>query len=144
MSGKPFNRRTANSSPSASRKKLHETRNRRDETKQECRQEGHSHLLHVWWKGPACQALPGTGVAIAGINLNCTEERESLCHWISEKCVEFREMQIVRHAKFIGTMIGPDGHIHRWTAPRNKFIRRVLKINASTKSLVERSVRFLH
>ena len=47
-------------------------------------------------------------------------------------------MQIVRHAKFFGTMIGPDGHIHRWTAPRKKFIQRVLKINASTKSLVER------
>ena len=35
-------------------------------------------------------------------------------------------------------MVGPDGHIHRWTGPRKKFIQRVLKINASTKSLVER------
>ena len=34
-------------------------------------------------------------------------------------------------------MIGPDGHLHRWNAPR-KIIQRVLKINASTKSLVER------
>ena len=84
---------------------------------------------------------------IAGLNLNyrkcCwvqygTEEPESLCHWISENCGEFREMQIVRHAKHVGTMIGPDGHLHRWTAHQEKFIQRVLKINASTKSLVER------
>ena len=64
---------------------------------------------------------------IAGLNLNyckCywlqygTEGRESLWHWISENCEEFREMQIVRHAKHVGTMIVPDGHIHRWSAPR--------------------------
>ena len=47
-------------------------------------------------------------------------------------------MQVVRYARYVGTMIGPDGHIHRWTAPRKNFIQRVLKINASTKSLVER------
>ena len=84
---------------------------------------------------------------IAGLNLNyrkcCwvqydTEERESLRTWISENCEEFREMQNVRHAKHVGTMIGPDGHIHRWTAHQKKFIQRVLKINASTTSLVER------
>ena len=83
---------------------------------------------------------------IAGLNLNyrkcCwaqygTEGCESLRQRISENCEEFREMQIVRHAKYVGTMIGPDGHIHRWSAPR-KFIQRVLKINASAKSLVER------
>ena len=51
---------------------------------------------------------------------------------------EFRERQIVRHAKYVGTMVGPDGHLHRWTAPRKKFIQRVLKINGSTTSLVER------
>ena len=47
-------------------------------------------------------------------------------------------MQIVRHAKYVGTIIGPNGHLHRWTAPRKKFMQRVLKINASTKNLVER------
>ena len=65
---------------------------------------------------------------IAGLNLNyrkcCwvqygTEGRQSLRQRISENCEEFREMQIVRHAKYVGTMIGPDGHIHRWSAPRN-------------------------
>ena len=85
--------------------------------------------------------------SIAGLNLNyrkCywlqygTEERGSLRAWISENCEEFREMHFVRHAKHVGTMIGPDGHLHRWSAPRKKFIQRVLKINASTKSLVER------
>ena len=48
-------------------------------------------------------------------------------------------MQSVRHAKNVGTTIVPDGHLHRWTAHRKKkIIQRVLKINASTKSLVER------
>ena len=83
---------------------------------------------------------------IAGLNLNCrkccwvqygSEGRESLWHWISENCEEFRETQIVRHAKYVGTMIGPDGYSHRWTAP-GKIHQRVSKINASTKSLVER------
>ena len=47
-------------------------------------------------------------------------------------------MQIVRLAKYVGTMIGPYGHIHRCTAHRKKFTQRALKIDASTKSLVER------
>ena len=50
-------------------------------------------------------------------------------------------MQIVRHAKYVGTMIGPDGHLHRWTAAR-KFIQRVLKIHTCTKSLDERLCEF--
>ena len=37
-------------------------------------------------------------------------------------------MQIAKYAKYVGTMKGPDGHIHRWTAPRNKFIQRFQKI----------------
>ena len=85
--------------------------------------------------------------SIAGLNLNyrkcCwvqdgTEGHDSLKTWISKDCDEFREMQIVRHAKCVGTVIGPDGHLHRWTAHRKKIIQRVLKTNASTKSLVER------
>ena len=84
---------------------------------------------------------------IAGLNLNyrkcCwvqygNEEHVPLRTWISENCEEFCEMQIVRHAKKVGTMIGPDGYLHRWTAPRKNFVQRVMKINASTKSLVER------
>ena len=84
---------------------------------------------------------------IAGLNFNyrkcCwvqkgNEEHDSLRTWISENCEEFREMQIVRHVKDVGTMIGPNGHLHRWTAPRKKFIQRVVKINASTESLVGR------
>ena len=47
---------------------------------------------------------------IAGLNLNY------------RNCEEFRDMQIVRHAKYVGTMIGPNGHLHRWTAPRKKFM----------------------
>ena len=47
-----------------------------------------------------------------------TEERDSLRTWISENCNEFHEMQIIRHAKYVGTMIGPDEYLHRWDAPR--------------------------
>ena len=84
---------------------------------------------------------------ITGLNLNyrkcCwvqygNEELTSLRTWISENCEEFREMQIDRHAKYVGTMIGPDSYLHRWAVPRTKFVQRVMKINASTKSLVER------
>ena len=35
-------------------------------------------------------------------------------------------------------MIGSDGHLHRWSVHQEKFLQRVLKINAPTKSLVER------
>ena len=57
----------------------------------------------------------------AGLNLTyCKCCWESLWHWLSENCGEFREMQIVRYAKYVGTMIGPDGYIHRWKAPRKK------------------------
>ena len=55
---KPFNRRTANSSPSAPRQSTpREKKSGSDETKQ-CGPEKASHLLQVWWKGPSCQALP--------------------------------------------------------------------------------------
>ena len=80
---------------------------------------------------------------IVGLNLNCckccwvqygTEEHDSLRTWISE----FREVHVVRHAKYVGMMIGPHGHFHHWTTARKKLVQRVMKINASTKSLVER------
>ena len=67
--------------------------------------------------------------SIAGLNLNyrkwCwveygTEGRDSLQTWISENCDDFREMQIVRHAKYVGTMMIPKGYLHRWTAPWKK------------------------
>ena len=51
-------------------------------------------------------------------------------------------MKIVKHAKNVGTMIGPDGHLQRWTAPRKKFTQRYRKINETSKSLVERLVDF--
>ena len=64
---------------------------------------------------------------IAGLNLNnrkcCwvqngSEGRESLSRWLSDNCEDVREMQVVRYAKYVGTMIGPDGHVHKWTALR--------------------------
>ena len=62
-----------------------------------------------------------------GLNLNhrkcCwvqydSESCLSLLGWVDTNCEEFREMKIVRYAKYVGTMIGPEGHIHRWTVPR--------------------------
>ena len=50
-------------------------------------------------------------------------------------------MKIVKYAKFVGTMIVPEGYL-RWTAPREKFIQRTSKINRTSKSLVERMVDF--
>ena len=83
----------------------------------------------------------------AGLNLNhrkcCwvqygSESCQSLLDWVATECEEFREMKIVKYAKCVGTMIGPEGHCHRWTAPRKKNHSANQKINASTNSLVER------
>ena len=68
--------------------------------------------------------------SIAGLNLNYRkcfwvqygiEGRDSLQTWISENCDEFREMQIVRHAKFVGTMIGPDGLSSLDSTPKKSY-----------------------
>ena len=66
-----------------------------------------------------------------------SEGRESLLRWVSDYCKDFREMKFVSYAKYVGTTIGPAGHIHRWMAHR-KIIQRVQEINASSKGLVER------
>ena len=61
------------------------------------------------------------------------EEPDSLRTWILENFGEFREMQSVRHAKFVATMIIPDGHISSLNStPKNTQL--VLKISALTKS----------
>ena len=78
-----------------------------------------------------------------------TEGRESLWHWLSESCEEFREMKIVRHAKYVGTMIGPDGHIHRWSAHRKKSSSACWKSMRLPKAwlsdcAISRSMRFLY
>ena len=51
-------------------------------------------------------------------------------------------MKIVKYARYVGTMIGPEGPFHRWTALRKNFAQRANKINESTKSLVERLCEF--
>ena len=88
---------------------------------------------------------------VSGLNLNrrkcCWVQHGSdSCHellnCVSTKCDEFREMKIVKYAKYVGTMIGPEGYFHRWTAPLEKFIHRTGKINGTSKSLFERLVDF--
>ena len=46
-----------------------------------------------------------------------------LLNWVVTNCEEFRETKIVKYAKYVGTMIGPEGYLHRWTAPREKISR---------------------
>ena len=60
-----------------------------------------------------------------GLNMNHRK-----CCWVqygsescqSTNCEEFREMKIVKYAKYVDTMIRPEGHIHRWTAPLKKSL----------------------
>ena len=57
------------------------------------------------------------------ISENCEEIREmQMRTWISETFEEIREMQIVRHAKYVGTMIGPHGHLHRRNAAQKNSV----------------------
>ena len=65
--------------------------------------------------------------SIAGLNLNhrkCfwvqygNDRFQELLDWVSTNCGEFREMKIVKYAKHVSTMIGAEGHLHGWTAPR--------------------------
>ena len=51
-------------------------------------------------------------------------------------------MKVVKYAKYVGSMVGPEGYLHRWTAPREKFIQRTKKVNGASKSLAERLVDF--
>ena len=87
--------------------------------------------------------------SVAGLNLShrkCywvqygNDSCQELFDWVSTNCGEFREMKIVKYSKYVGTMIGPEGHIHRWTAPREKFIQRARKVHETSKSPVERLV----
>ena len=57
-------------------------------------------------------------------------------------------MQVVRYVKNVGTMIGPDGHIHRWTAPRKSHParpenQRLFKKALSSDCATSRSLRCL-
>ena len=36
-------------------------------------------------------------------------------------------MKIVKHAKYVGTMIGPEGHLHPWTAPRERLAKHIVE-----------------
>ena len=69
---------------------------------------------------------------IAGLNLNhgkcCwvqsgSESCQSPLDWVSTNCEEFREMKKVKCARYVGTMIGSEDHIHRSTAPRKISFR---------------------
>ena len=110
----------------------------------ECVVAASSFRLLITALSPAFKAVDQT----AGLNnLNhrkccwvqyCSESCPSLLARVWANCEEFREMNIVNYARYVGTMIGPEGHIHRWTAPRKNSCREPKTIIESTKSLVER------
>ena len=59
---------------------------------------------------------------VAGLNLNhqkcCwvqygNDSCQELLEWVLTNCPEFREMKIVKFAKYVGTMIGPEGYLHQ-------------------------------
>ena len=70
---------------------------------------------------------------IFGSNAAATDTK-NYCIWVSTK--------FVKHAKCVGTMIVPQGHLHRLNVPWKKFIQRARKVNETSKSLVERLVDF--
>ena len=81
---------------------------------------------------------------VPGLNLNhrkcCWVQYGSdSCHelldWVSINCEEFRELKIVKLAKYVGTRIGPEGCLHRWITPREKCIQRAWNTFGSSKSL---------
>ena len=43
----------------------------------------------------------------------CSEGCRTLLDWVSANREEFPEMKIVKYGKYVGTLIGPEGHIHR-------------------------------
>ena len=67
-------------------------------------------------------------------NQTCDGVRE----WITDSCPKLREMKIGRLAKHVGAMIGPEGCLHRWTAPPFEFVRVCSRVKDSPTSLVER------
>ena len=64
---------------------------------------------------------------IAGLNLHAFGCKTAVKVANLFGCEQFRKMKMVRYAKHVGTTIGPEGHIHRWTTFRMKFIQRIFK-----------------
>ena len=69
---------------------------------------------------------------VVGVNLNhrkcCfvqygSDSYHELLNCVATNCEEFREMKVVKYAKYAGTMIGPEGYLHRWAAPRKHLSR---------------------
>ena len=76
---------------------------------------------------------------VAGLNLNHRN-----CCWLqcgSESCYELLNW-VATNCDDVGTIVGLDGFLHRWTALHQNFIWRTMKIDGTTKSLVERLVDF--
>ena len=65
-----------------------------------------------------------------------SESCQSSLDCVATNCENFERMKIAKYAKYVGTMIGPEGHVHRWTAPRK--IIESKEFGESSKSLAER------
>ena len=73
---------------------------------------------------------------VAGLNLDhrkcCwvqygNDSCQEVLEWVLTNCQEFRERKMVKFAKYVGTMTGPEGYLHQWTAWREKFIQKARK-----------------
>ena len=76
-----------------------------------------------------------TGCSQCGTH-SCEDPRGTVIN-----CSDFRVIKIAKFAKHVGTMIGPEVSLYRWTAPRNKFNGACAHIITSPKILVERACR---
>ena len=76
-------------------------------------------------------------VSLTGL-LSIVQKR--FCGWVADTCPDFGEMDISRVANYVGAMISPDGHLHRWTASRHKFVKVSRGIMESSTNLVEHLV----
>ena len=71
-----------------------------------------------WTQRQSSEMLLGYSMA-AIVAMSCWK-------WVSTNCEDFREMNFVKYAMYVGTMIGPEGYLHRWKGtagevhPKNK------------------------
>ena len=82
--------------------------------------------------------------SVAGLNLNhpkCywvqhgIDSCQELLDWVSTNCEESSEIKMVKHAQYVGTMIGPEGHLHRWTAAGENSLKELGKSTGPPKAL---------
>ena len=67
-----------------------------------------------------------------------SESCQSLLDCVATNCENFERMKIAKYAKYVGTMIGPEGHVHRWTAPRKIIEQQIWRIVQESRGEIVR------